>query len=334
MGFHHIGIVPAVAPAGHSNFLAWLDSGRDGGLGYLRQQAEPRRDPSSILEGVRSILMAAVVYGRGAAEAPLSPRHGKVARYARGQDYHEVLWRRLDRLGEWLIALVPGSRFRSVADSAPLLEREFAQRAGLGWVGKNTMLLDKKLGSYFVLGALLTDLELEYDEPHASAHCGTCTACLDACPTGAFDAPYVLDAGKCISTWTIEHRGPLPAEAEGRLNGWVFGCDICQEVCPWNRKAPVSDEPALIARDEWSAPDLISWFQMHPARFDRLLRGTALRRAKRAGLLRNAAEILAANGVVEALPALRGMAGDERESEVVRAACLRAIERIESASGP
>ena len=161
-----------------------------------------------------------------------------MARYARGGDYHEVLWEKLGALLAWLQAERPGLRGRAVADTAPLLERDFARLAGLGWIGKNTMLIDRRIGSFTVLGSLLVDLELEYDAPHATHHCGTCTRCLDACPTGAFDGPNRLDAGKCLSYWTIEHRGPIPAEVAADLDGWAFGCDVCQDVCPWNRKAP------------------------------------------------------------------------------------------------
>ncbi len=176
-----------------------------------------------------------------------------------------------------------------MADTAPLLERDFARLAGLGWIGKNTMLIDRRLGSFTVLGALLVDVELRPDEPHHASHCGTCTRCLDACPTDAFDGPYRLDARKCISYWTIEHRGPIPDEFADRLDGWVFGCDVCQDVCPWNRKAPPGREPALEPRPEWTHPDLIELLARDPAELSRALKGTALSRAKRAGLLRNAA---------------------------------------------
>src|SRR5262249_41711792 len=173
---------------------------------------------------------------------------GKVARYAQGADYHDVLRARLNELLAWVQREQPGCAGRGVGGTAPLLGRAFARRAGLGWFGKNTMLLNKRLGSYFFLGALLLDLELRPDAPHEAQHCGTCTACLDACPTAAFVAPGQLDARRCLSYLTIELKGPCPEEHRADLRDWLFGCDICQEVCPWNRKAPAGTEPALQPR--------------------------------------------------------------------------------------
>lgn len=328
LGFDLIGIAPAVPPPGYARYLDWLAQGHAGPLVYLETRADHRRDPARLLDGVRSVVMAGLVYAQPNDPSRPSPRHGKVARYARGADYHQLFWDRLDRLGAWLSERVPGSRYRSVSDSAPLLERDFARLAGFGWIGKNTMLIHKKRGSYFLLGALLTDVDLEPDSPFHSNHCGTCTACLDACPTGALPAPYTLDARRCISTWTIETKGPLPEEAEGQLHGWVFGCDICQEVCPWNRKAPVGSDPALLPRPEWFNPDLLSWFEMEEDAFRKMLRGTALKRAKRSGLLRNAAEVLASGEVVEAYDVLARVANDTREDPVVRDACRKAVERL------
>jgi epoxyqueuosine reductase len=213
-----------------------------------------------------------------------------------------------------------------VADSAPLLERDFARRAGLGWIGKNTMLIDRRLGSYTVLGALLVDVDLEPDDPHAASHCGTCTRCLEACPTDAFAGPYQLDARRCLSYWTIEHQGPIDEEFADQLGDWVFGCDVCQEVCPWNRKAPPGREPALAPRPRWTDPDLLDWLTCNPAEFARALKGTALARAKRTGLLRNAALILGSRRVREAVPALVACLSDA--DPVVRAAAAWALGRI------
>ena len=201
----------------------------------------------------------------------------------------------------------PGSSAGRSATPAPLLERDFARLAGLGWIGKNTCLIDRKAGSFTVLGSLLVDLELAYDAPFEADHCGTCTRCLDACPTDAFDGPYQLDARRCISYWTIEHKGPIPDEAAERLGGWAFGCDVCQDVCPWNRKAPPGREPALDAeaRVDQPRPDRLARRATRP-RSRRAIKGTALARSKRSGLLRNAALILGTRRVAEAVPALIG----------------------------
>ncbi len=245
-------------------------------MDYLERRRDEPAPPSNVFEGVRSIVAAGFVYGVKD-EPSDDPRRGPRRALRAGKDYHEVLWRRLELLLDRLKRESPESTGRVVADTAPLLERDVARMAGLGWIGKNTMLIDKKLGSYTLLGFMLTDADLVADPPSESSHCGTCTRCLDACPTQAFDGPYVLNANRCISYWTIEQRGSLSAEAGKRLDGWVFGCDVCQEVCPWNRKAPGVREPALFPRDEWTDPDLIEWLERDDATWTALLKGTALK---------------------------------------------------------
>jgi epoxyqueuosine reductase len=324
LGFDFVGVAPAVAPPGYPRFLDWLESGCAAGMDYLPDRAGARAHPDAVLPGVRSIVVAGFVYG-APSPAPTEPE-GKVARYAQGGDYHRLLWNRLDSLGTWLTAHHPGTNARAVSDTAPLLERDFARLAGLGWIGKNTMLIHKRLGSFTVLGALLTDADLTPDAPFAIDHCGTCTRCLDACPTDAFDGPYRLDARRCISYWTIEHRGPMPDEAAGSLDGWAFGCDVCQDVCPWNRKAPIGREPALAPRETWVNPDLIAWLDRTPEEWTQALRGTALKRAKRAGLVRNAALVLGARGVLEAVPSLKRLLDDP--DPTVRWAADWALRRI------
>jgi epoxyqueuosine reductase len=328
IGFDQVGIAPAVSPPGYAHYQDWLAEGCAAGMEYLHRRAEARAHPDRVLDGVRSVVVVGFVYGRNEPTEP-GPFQAKVARYARGADYHDLLWRRLEALFDWLKAECPGVRGRAVADTAPLLERDFARLAGLGWIGKNTMLIDRRLGSFTVLGALLVDVALRPDEPHRANHCGTCTRCLDACPTDAFDGPYRLDARKCISYWTIEHRGPIPDEIADRLDGWVFGCDVCQDVCPWNRKAPPGREPTLGPRPEWTHPDLIELLRRDPAELSRSLKGTALSRAKRAGLLRNAALILGTREVREAVPALIDRLDDAEP--VVRASASWALGRIATA---
>jgi epoxyqueuosine reductase len=254
------------------------------------------------------------------------PGEGRVSRYAWGGDYHDLLRERLDRLADFLRQQVPQARVRGVVDTAPLLEREFAQMAGLGWIGKNTLLLNKRLGSWFFLAALLTDFPLEYDEAHAADHCGTCRACLDACPTDAFVDAYVLDARKCISYTTIELREPIPHELRADHGDWLFGCDICQDVCPWNHKAPASSEPVFAPREGMNPLELAELFDLDQEAFRRRFRDTPLWRPKRRGMLRNAAIVLGNQRAFAALDALAKGLGDAEP--LVRGACAWAIGKI------
>jgi epoxyqueuosine reductase len=331
LGFDQVGIAPAVVPLGYPDFLRWLNAGYSAGMDYLERQEPSRSNPANLLEGVCSIVVVSVVYGSndaaGRAERT-SPAQGRVARYARGADYHRVLWDRLGLLLDWLKLERPTARGRAVADTAPLLERDYARLAGLGWIGKNTMLISRKLGSFTFLGALLTDVELAYDRPHHADHCGSCTRCLDACPTEAFSGPYQLDARRCISYWTIEHRGMLSDDEAEQLNGWVFGCDICQDVCPWNRKAPSGRLDEFQARPEWVAPDLIAWLNDDLSTWRARLKGTALTRTKRAGLLRNAALVLGTRRRPEAVAPLASRLDDIVEDPIVRASAAWALGRI------
>jgi epoxyqueuosine reductase len=327
LGFDQVGIAPAVAPPGYPRYLDWLAAGHAAGMTYMQTYAALHEHPGSLLEGVRSIVMVSRVYGRSDPTPP-GPTGGKVARYARGADYHELMWRPLEALLDWLRVRRPGVNGRAVADSAPLLERDFARLAGLGWFGKNTMLIDRRLGSFTVLGGLLVDIELEPDPPHTSSHCGTCTRCLDACPTGAFTGPYQLDARRCISYWTVEHRGSVDEAMSDQLDGWVFGCDVCQDVCPWNRKAPPGRTPELEPRPELTNPNLIAWLDCPPDEFTRRIKGTALSRAKRSGLLRNAALVLGTRGVAEAVPTLAARLDDP--DPVVRDSAAWALSRIDT----
>jgi epoxyqueuosine reductase len=251
---------------------------------------------------------------------------GRISNYAWGSDYHEVLWQRLDQLLNWVQMEAPGCRGRTVVDTAPLLERDFARLAGLGWFGKNTMLINKKIGSYFFIGALLLDLELNVDKPFTADHCGTCTACLDACPTDAFVGPGKLDARRCISYLTIELRQPIPHELREGMGEWIYGCDICQDVCPWNRKAPISSEPAFQPRTGLADPDLIELLRLTPEEFRERFRSSAMTRPKRGGLLRNVAIALGNSGDARAVPALIDALKDL--DPLVRDAAVWALQRI------
>lgn len=322
LGFCRVGIAGAGPPPHHDAFERWLAAGLAGVMQPWLERHEPlRRSLDAILPAARSVVMLATDHaiGDGPAAEPLPPGHGRVARYARGDDYHGLLRDRLNTLAAWLEAAAPGHRARGVVDSAPLAERDFAWLAGLGWIGKNTMLIDPRAGSYFLLSALVTDLPLPVDKPLATDHCGTCTACLDACPTQAFPAPGVLDATRCISSATIEDHGPLPAPLRAGLGEWVFGCDVCQEVCPWNRHAPGSTEPAFRPRSGMASLLLADVLRLDEPAFRARFRGAPILRAKRHGLLRSAAIALgnrphpaAFGSLVEALgdpdPVIRGAA--------------------------
>jgi epoxyqueuosine reductase len=336
LGFDLAGIAPAAPADSFDRLREWLKRGFAGEMGYMVRHAEARRDPASILPNVRSVVMVGMNYkdegsevrGQGSEVGGRESdfRRGRVARYARGLDYHEVLKDRLKRLLKWVQTEVPECRGRGVVDTAPLLERDFARRAGLGWFGKNTMLIDKRLGSYFFLGALLLDIELRADPIHETSHCGTCTACLDACPTHAFTAPGELDSRKCISYLTIELRGAIPVELRSGMGDWLFGCDVCQEVCPWNRKAPSAREPAWEARPDVQALDAVDLLGLSEDAFRQRFRGTALMRPGRSGLLRNAAVVLGNTGDESVLPALRRALTDP--DPVVRDAAEWAIAEI------
>jgi epoxyqueuosine reductase len=303
LGFGLAGACPAVTPAGLSRFHEWLSAGYAGEMHYLTHREEAYAHPEHVLSGVRSLVMLAMNYRTGA-PVPPAPGQGRVSRYAWGADYHDVLHDRLRRLCAFVKEHVPTACVRGVADTAPLLEREFAQLAGLGWIGKNTLLLNQRLGSWFFLAALLTDIELEYDEPHTAEHCGTCRACIDACPTAALTEPYVLDARRCISYLTIELRGSIPRELRSGMGDWVFGCDICQDVCPWNHRPAETEEASFQPRDGMNPLDLPALFDLDDEAFRRRFRHTPLWRPKRRGLLRNAAIVLGNRPTPEGLSAL------------------------------
>jgi epoxyqueuosine reductase len=325
-GFSLSGIAPATEADGFARYQQWLDKGYAGEMNYLHRGVRARQHPSSILQGVRSVLMLGMEYQ--ARETPTTfhlSRSGHVASYAAGPDYHRIVWDRINALSDWLMAEVPGCTAVGVADTAPLLERDFARRAGLGWVGKNTMLINPRRGSFFFLAAVLTDLELQSDAAFAGSHCGTCTACLDACPTKAFPEPFVLDASQCISYLTIELRSEIPLDLRESIGNWLYGCDVCQDVCPWNRKE--SPGPIAFPHDpdlEWLDP--VELLGLDADAYRVRFKKTALFRNRRAGLLRNAAIVLGNSGDERVLAALEKALSDPEE--VVREAAAWAIERI------
>ncbi|HKY41422.1 MAG TPA: tRNA epoxyqueuosine(34) reductase QueG [Polyangiaceae bacterium] len=305
----------------------WLGAGHHGEMQYM-QGGPDRSAPAALFEAVKTVLVVALPYGdpvplrlrRGVVGAPIDPPlSGRVARYAQGEDYHRVLKDKLERLGQAIDALVgrPVGR-RACVDSAPLLERDFAVRAGLGFAAKSTLTILPGVGSFVLFGELLLELELASTPPVASGGCGSCTSCLTACPTGAFVGPHVLDARRCISYLTIELKGSIPRELRGLIGNHVFGCDVCQDVCPWNdtRHAPERD-PELGQREVLRAPDLVELLFLTSSGYRRLVRGTALSRVSRARLARNAA-IALGNSHDPAAEAPLARALETHSSELVR----------------
>ena len=289
LGFDLVGVCPAVAPNGFGQFLQWLEAGYAGEMLYLEQRKQAYRHPESVLQGVSSLVMLGMHY-QTQAPAKSLPGTGRIARYAWGTgDYHDVIHAKLKQLKKFVQSLDESMGVRGVVDTAPLLEREFAELAGIGWRAKNTLVINKHGGSWFFLAALLVSAELEYDEPIQTDHCGTCTACLEACPTDAFVEPHVLDATKCISYLTIEHRTPIPIELRPKMGDWILGCDVCQEVCPWNRKSPLSQQLEFAPLEEHNPIQLRSLFDLDDDQFRARFRKTPLWRPKRRGILRNAA---------------------------------------------
>ena len=283
LGFDRVAIGPARLAHGAA-FERWLDDGCAGTMDYLQETRAERLDPARVLPGCRSVIAVALNYARGD-----EPEWRGVARYARGADYHTVLRPRLHALRDYVSA-ASGARSRASLDTSAVMERDLAAAAGLGFIGKNTNLIAPGLGSYFFIGLVLTTAELPADDA-VPDRCGTCTACLDACPTAAFGAPYSLDARRCIAYLTIEHRGPIPDELQAPIGEWLFGCDVCQEVCPWNRHAPPAG--ATLRGGATPPPALDVLVGMSDEEFRAHFRGSPLKRARRAGLARNAAIVLA-----------------------------------------
>ncbi len=335
MGFALAGVSAARGTDHREELLAWLEAGKHGSMGWLARNVEERMDPGRVLAGAKSVVMVGDVYAAtGAAEPPLSsktptspppPRNGagergKIARYARGDDYHEVIKQRLHALCDSLRARYPSEEFRAFVDTAPVLEREHAVRAGLGWIGKHTLLIHPQLGSWMLLGGVLTTLELAPpEEQHAiTDHCGTCTRCIDACPTKAI-TPYSVDARRCISYLTIERREAIPEEFHGAIGEWLFGCDVCQEVCPHNREQPrnpdrkeggFTPQPAYTPRhDSFDLLEVLGWSED-----DRraALARSAMKRAKLEMWKRNAL-IVAGNVMRKSTASRTGRRGDPRQ---------------------
>jgi epoxyqueuosine reductase len=289
VGFDLVGIASAAPSTRQEYFRNWIAEGQAGEMGYLASRLEERIEPQAYLPGAQSVICLAINYHVALEPIPEPDlaHHGKIARYALGDDYHEVMKSRLHELADWLREAAPGAQTRACVDTAPVMEKELAARAGVGWLGKNTCLINPKIGSWLLLGEILTTAPLPVDEP-ATDHCGTCTRCIDACPTAAITAPYQLDARKCISYLTIEHRGEIAAELEPAIGDWLYGCDICQDVCPHNRKAPLTADPALAPRFATGSLDVREVLGWSDEEYRRRLRNSAMKRTKLPVLQRNA----------------------------------------------
>jgi epoxyqueuosine reductase len=289
LGFDRCGIAPA-ADLPELEFLSdWLARGYGGSMTYLARSAHRRADVRHVLPSARSVIVTATNYNT---DRPYSiecadPARAHIARYAWGDDYHDVILPRLEALVAWMREASDASfEARAYVDTGPVQERVYARHAGIGWIGKNTCVINPEIGSWIFLGVVICSLELDYDQPSID-QCGTCTLCLEVCPTQAFVAPGTLDSNRCISYLTIEHRGNVDAPLAAGIGSHVYGCDVCQEVCPWNATAPVSEDRAWAPRREWDGPALHELAERSEDEIHAGLRGSAMRRAKPAGLRRN-----------------------------------------------
>ena len=329
LGFDLFGVTAADPLEGAGYYARWVELGYAGDMAYLERNREKRADPRQLVPGARSVICVGMHYAPPASVATTTAAGpvGRLARYARGDDYHDLIKARLARLWQRLRARAgDDAEGRYFVDTAPVLERELAARAGLGWWGKNTCLIHRGAGSYFFLGEIVTTLRLAPDTP-AVDHCGTCTRCLDACPTDAFPEAYVLDARRCISYLTIELKGAIPVELRDGIGDWLLGCDVCQDVCPWNRRAATTRESAFHARSGLEPLELVELIGMDQASFSEHFRRHPAKRPKRRGLLRNAAVALGNSGCREVVPALATSLHEEPEP-LVRAHVAWALGKL------
>ena len=314
LGFQQVAITGGDLGPDEAALLAWLDAGYHGELGYMARHGVRRARPAELVPGTIRIISVRMDYRRGGADPDAilrTPELGYVSRYALGRDYHKAIRRRLQRLADHIESEVGAFGYRAFADSAPVMEKPLARNAGLGWIGKHTNLINKAAGSWFFLGELYTDLPLDVDAP-ATDHCGTCRACIDACPTGAIVAPYRLDARLCISYLTIELHGPIPVALRPLVGNRIFGCDDCQLVCPWNRFARTSAETDFDPRHGLDAAALVDLFAWPREDYEARTEGMALRRLGYERWLRNIAVAL---GNAPASPAVAAALASRRDDQ-------------------
>lgn len=295
LGFELAGVAPVQSSPESDFYSEWIRRGYAGKMAYLEQRAEERYDTDRLLTGARSVIVCALNYESDQPRTTFDRARAWVSRYAWGDDYHEVVGGRLKELAGW-ISDETGSNARVCVDTGPLLERVYAKYAGIGWFGKNTCTINQGIGSWLFLACIVTDLELEFDSPTPD-RCGTCTRCIDACPTQAIVEPYVLDSRRCISYLNIELRGPIPDDLKEGIGHHLFGCDICQDVCPWNWRAPTGSEPRLAARRELFWPSLDTLLELDDDGWRAIIRGTAMKRARVRGLVRNLMVVVGNSGL-------------------------------------
>jgi epoxyqueuosine reductase len=334
LGFCAFGVAHAeAAPKSGERLRQWLDSGAHGDMMWMEETANRRASPVGLWPEVRSVIALGMSYAPLGDPLALAERPdiGRISVYAQGADYHDLIKKALKALARWLVAEA-GCALKVFVDTAPVMEKPLAEAAGLGWQGKHTNLVSRADGSWLFLGAIYTDLELEPDAPH-KVHCGSCSACLDICPTDAFPAPYRLDARRCISYLTIEHKGPIPHEFREAMGNRIYGCDDCLAVCPWNRFADAARaNKAFLPRAELAAPALADLLALDDAAFRKVFAGSPIKRIGRDRMVRNAAIAAGNSGRVELVSVLEGLVSDE--DPVVAEAAEWALGRLKSATAP
>ena len=314
LGFQLVGITPAARSETIARYQEWIENGYAGEMSYLEKHLPLKTDVRRLLAEAKSVISLAMNYYTldPSEELAQDPGRGQISRYAWGDDYHELIRERLLELVTFIKQTAENElRTRVCVDTAPIIEREYAQRAGIGWIGKNTNLIHWRSGSWYFLAEVLIDVALESDTPDLRGSCGTCTRCIEACPTDAIVEPNLLDSRLCISYLTIELKESIPKTLRPKIGNLIFGCDICQEVCPWNSKAVPTTEPAFQPRDGNLAPELLSLVDMTQQEFSRRFRGSPIKRAKRRGFLRNVLVAIGNWGTRRAVPALEGALADQ-----------------------
>ena len=330
LGFAACGITRAdAAPEAAARLQAWLNEGGHGDMLWMEERAHQRGSPAALWPEVRSVIMLGMSYAPAVDPLALAEESGvgRISAYAQGQDYHDIVKKGLKALARWLIAAVPDSNLKVFVDTAPVMEKPLAEAAGIGWQGKHTNLVSREDGSWLFLGAIMTTLELKPDQP-GELHCGSCSACIAACPTDAFPAPYRLDARRCISYLTIEHKGPIPHEFRAAIGNRIYGCDDCLAVCPWNKFADAAaSNRAFVARAELAAPELGDLLALDDASFRQVFSGSPIKRIGRDRMVRNALIAAGNSGMAGLVPRVAALLDDP--APVVRGAAAWALSRLD-----